>query len=322
METQAGRRPFHDVPAWLSGGLLRTTEMAALAAARMLGRGDADRVKMLAGSAMLRALEESGFAARVVLGPRGDPMLSHGSTVGVGTPAEVDLAVYPVEGASLVARGMANAISVAVAVEAGEFPSPPAVWYMDKIIAGPAARGAIELEDTIADNLRRVAFSRDARVSDLVVAVLDRPRHQELIEEIRASGARVLLLEEGEIAGALMAAMDGTGVDAMIGIGGLQETIISACAVRCLGGELQARLWPRNDEERLLAGADLDRVYGVADLSPAEVTMALTGVSGGQLLQGVWFGAHWSETHSVSMSSKLGTVRRMSTRHHRLGESG
>lgn len=322
METRAGNLPSQDVPTWLGLSLLRSTEAAALAAARLLGRADQDRVKALAGAAMLDGLESGGFSGRVVLGPRGDRILSHGSSVGIETPAEVDLAVYPVEGASLIGRGAVGAVSVAIAVPRGSFPAPPAVWYMDKIVAGPSARGAIALEDSLADNLRRIAFARDARVSDLVVAILDRPRHHDLVEEARASGARVLLLEEGEIAAAIMAALDGTGVDAMIGVGGLQETIISACAVRCLGGELQARLWPRNDEERLLAGGEATRVFGLADLAPDDISVAVTGVNGGQLLPGVWFGAHWSETHSLTMSLRQGTVRRVTTRHHRLGESG
>lgn len=322
METRAGNLPSQDVPTWLGLSLLRSTEAAALAAARLLGRSDADRVKAIAGSAMLDGLEGGGFSGRVVLGPRGDRILSHESMVGLGSSADVDLAVYPVEGAGQIARGAAGAISVAIAVPAGTFPSPPAVWYMDKIVAGPSARGAIALEDSLADNLRRIAFARDARVSDLVVAILDRPRHHDLVEEARASGARVLLLEEGEIAAAMMAALDGTGVDAMIGVGGLQETIMSACAVRCLGGELQARLWPRNDEERLLAGDEVTRVYGLTDLAPDDISVAVTGITGSPLLPGVWFGAHWSETHSLAMSLRQGTVRSMTTRHHRLGESG
>jgi fructose-1,6-bisphosphatase II len=303
-------------------GLLRATEQAAIAAARLSGRGDPDLVRTHAGTAMLEALEWLGVSGRVALGQHSDRVLALDSLVGANGPARLDLGVYPAEGASLVERGLPSAISVLVAVERGSFPNLPALGYMEKIVAGPAARGALELDDTLGDNLRRIAFARNVRLADLVIAVLDRPRHHDLIEEVRSTGARLLVLGEGEIGGAVMAASEGTGVDAMVGIGGLPETIISAALVRCLGGELQARLWPRNDEERQLAGDELDRIYGVVDLSPADVTMAVTGVSGGQLLDGVWFGAHWSETHSVSMSSKLGTVRRIATRHHRLGDSG
>lgn len=299
--------------------LVRATEAAALACARYAGRGDPDRAREAAAAAILDSLEQLGVCCRVVLGPRGDGIVSHGATMGRPSDPACDLGVYPVEGASLVARGLPGAISVLVAAEPGAFPVLPAVWYVEKIVAGPAARGALDLEDPLADNLRRIAFARDARVSDLAVAILDRPRHRELIDEVRDTGARLVLLEEGEIAGALMAATLGTGVDAMVGIGGLQETIMAACAVRCLGGELQARLWPRNDEERLLAGDELDRVYRVDDLSPEQVDVAVTGVSGGPLLRAATYGGRGAESESMTMSSYFHTVRRMRTWHQRLG---
>jgi fructose-1,6-bisphosphatase class II len=313
---------FHDLRGSLSLGLVQVTEAAALAASRLAGRGDADRVKSAAASAMLSALEELGFRGRVVLAPRGDRVLSHGSMVGPAGGPALDLAVYPVEGASVVARGLSEAISVVAAVEADTFPSLPAVWYVEKIVVGASARGAIDLDDSLTDNLRRIAFARDARVSDLVVAVLDRPRHHDILEEVRAAGARVLTLEEGEIAGAVLAAAPNSGVDAMVGIGGLQETLIAAAAVRCLGGDVQARLWPRNDEERMLAGDELEHKYGVTDLAPSDLAVAITGVTGGQLLKGVWFGATHSETHSLTMSTRRATVRSIATRHHRVGEPG
>ena len=300
--------------------LVPATEAAALASARGIGRGDSERAREAAAAAMLHALELLGICGRVVLGPRGDRILSHGATVGRPEDPHWDLGVYPLEGASLVGKGLPGAISVLVAVERGGFPVLPAVWYVEKIVAGPAARGALDLDDPLADNLRRIAFSRDARPADLAVAVLDRPRHHELIEEVRDTGARIVLLEEGEIAGALLAATQGTGIDAMVGIGGLQEALMAACAVRCLGGEIQARLWPRNDEERLLAGDQLGRVYGVADLSPEHVDCAVTGVSGGPLLQPVWFGSQGAESESLTMSSRLHTVRRIHTWHHRTGK--
>jgi fructose-1,6-bisphosphatase II len=301
--------------------LVPATEAAALASARGIGRGDSERAREAAGAAMLHALELLGICGRVVLGPRGDRILSHGATVGRPEDPHWDLGVYPLEGASLVGRGLPGAISVLVAVERGGFPVLPAVWYVEKIVAGPAARGALDLDDPLADNLRRIAFSRDARPADLAVAVLDRPRHHELIEEVRDTGARIVLLDEGEIAGALLAATRGTGIDAMVGIGGLQETLMAACAVRCLGGELQARLWPRNDEERLLAGDQLGRVYGVPDLSPEQVDCSVTGVSGGALLRPVWFGSEGAETESLAMSSRLHTVRRIQTWHQRTGRA-
>jgi len=324
--TSPGPRPepasFHDLRGSLSLGLVQVTEAAALAASRLAGRGDADRVKSSAASAMLSALEELGFRGRVVLAPRGDRVLSHGSIVGPADGPLLDLAVYPVEGASVVSRGLSEAISVVAAVEPDTFPSLPAVWYVEKIVVGASARGAIDLDDSLTDNLRRIAFARDARVSDLVVAVLDRPRHHDILEELRAAGARVLTLEEGEIAGAVLAATPNSGVDAMVGIGGLQETLIAAAAVRCLGGDVQARLWPRNDEERVLAGDDLEHKYGVTDLAPADLAVAITGITGGQLLKGVWFGATHAETHSMTMSTRRATVRSITTRHHRVGEPG
>ncbi|HYM67809.1 MAG TPA: fructose-bisphosphatase class II, partial [Patescibacteria group bacterium] len=243
-----------------------------------------------------------------------------GSVVGSGTRC-VDLGLFPVEGASQVARGASNAVSLLVAVEPGGFPELPPIWHVEKIVAGAAARGAIDLDDPIADNLRRIAFARDARVQDLTVAILDRPRHQELIASVAATGARILMLEEGDLAGAVMAAVAGTGVDAAIGIGDLHATLIAACAVKCLGGELQARLLPRNEEERSLVGDQSTRIFGVADLAPAtDISVAITGVTGSQLLPGVLFGSGYAESSSFLMSSRQATVRRMTTRHHVVGD--
>ena len=320
MEEDA-RSTYVEVGTHVMPDLVPATEAAALASARGIGRGDSERAREAAGAAMLHALEVLGICGRVVLGPRGDRILSHGATVGRPEDPHWDLGVYPVEGASLVGKGLPGAISMLVAVERGGFPVLPAVWYVEKIVAGPAARGALDLDDPLADNLRRIAFSRDARPADLAVAVLDRPRHHELIEEVRDTGARIVLLEEGEIAGALLAATRDTGIDAMVGIGGLQETIMAACAVRCLGGEIQARLWPRNDEERVLAGDQVGRVYGVVDLSPEHVDCSVTGVSGGPLLRAAWFGSQGAETESLTMSSRARTVRRIRTWHLRTGKA-
>jgi fructose-1,6-bisphosphatase II len=305
----------------LTLGLVRATEAAALDAARGLGKGDADRVRDAAASAMLESLEDLGVVAHVAFGPRDNHILSRGATVGAG-PGRIDLAAYPVEGAGLVARGLPGALSVVVAVEQGCFPRLPAVWYMDSLIAGPAARGALDLDDPLSDNLRRIAFSRDVRVSDLTVAVLDRPRHKELIQEIRSTGSRVLLIEEGEVAGALLAALDDTGVDAMVGISGLQETVIAACAVRCLGAELQAKLWPRNEEERELAADQLDQTFGVHDLAPDVIDGAVTGISGvagisDRLLKSAWYGSTWYETESIAFGTESAAMRRITTRHRR-----
>jgi fructose-1,6-bisphosphatase II len=300
--------------------LVHATEAAALACARLLGKGDPDRVSEVAGEAMRRVIEDSGLSGTVMLGSRNDPSLAHGTSL-AGGDRIFDFGLFPVEGASQVARGSANAVSIIAAVERGGFAQLPQVWYVEKMVAGPGARGAIDLDDSIADNLRRIAFARDARVQDLTVVILDRPRHREIIEEVAAAGARVRTLEEGDVAGAVMAAVPGTGIDAAIGIDGLDATLIAACAVRCLGGELQARLWPRNEEERKLIGDDPNRTYGVADLAPAaDVAVALTGVTGGQLLPGVLFGSGYAETASLMMSSRQATIRRMTTRHHVVGD--
>jgi fructose-1,6-bisphosphatase II len=311
-------RSFH-ARGELSLELVHATEAAALACARLLGKGDPDRVSEVAGEAMRRALEEAGLSGTVVLGPRDDHNLAHGSSL-AGGERVFDFGLFPVEGASQVARGSANAVSIIAAVEPGGFATLPPVWYVEKMVAGPGSRGAIDLDDSIADNLRRIAFARDARVQDLTVVILDRPRHREIIEQVAATGARVRTLEEGDVAGAVQAAIPGTGIDCAIGIDGLHATLIAACIVRCLGGELQARLWPRNEEERLLIAEAAGKCYGVADLAPAaDVAVALTGVTGGQLLPGVMFGSGYAETSSLAMSSRHATIRRLTTRHHVVG---
>jgi fructose-1,6-bisphosphatase II len=319
MEQQRETLPSFHARGELSLELVHATEAAALACARLLGKGDPDRVSEVAGEAMRRVLEESGLSGSVVLGPRDEHNLAYGSSL-AGSESIVDFGLFPVEGASQVARGSANAVSIIAAVEPGGFAKLPPIWYVEKMVAGPGARGAIDLDDSIADNLRRIAFARDARVQDLTVVILDRPRHREIIEEVAAAGARVRTLEEGDVAGAVQAAIPGTGIDCAIGIDGLQATLIAACVVRCLGGEIQARLWPRNEEERLLIGESAGRTYGVADLAPAaDIAVALTGVTGGQLLPGVMFGSGYAETSSLAMSSRHATIRRLTTRHHVVG---
>lgn len=319
MEQQRRGIPSFQARRELSLELVHATEAAALACARLLGKGDPDRVSEIAGEAMKRVLEEAGLGGRIVLGPRNDPNLASGSSV-AGDGGDLDFGLFPVEGASQVARGSANALSILAAVEPGGFAALPPVWYAEKMVAGPGARGAIDLDDSITDNLRRIAFARDARVQDLTVVILDRPRHQEIIAEVNAAGARVRTLEEGDVGGAVMAAVPGTGIDAAIGIDGLHATLIAACVVRCLGGELQARLWPRNEEERGLIGELAGRTFGVSDLVPAaDVAVAITGVTGGQLLPGVLFGSGYAETSSLLMSSRHATIRRVTTRHHVVG---
>jgi fructose-1,6-bisphosphatase II len=318
MEQQRSGIPSFAAHGELSLELVHATEAAALASAVLLGKGDAEGVSTAAGDAMRRALEQLSVKGTIVLSPRHNAALAQGATIGDGG-RPVDLGVYPVEGASQVARGHINAVSLLVAVEPGGFARLPAISQIEKFVAGPSARGAIDLDDLVADNLRRIAFARDSRVQDLTVAILERPRHQKLIADVAAAGARIRILEEGDFASAVMAAIAGSGIDAAIGIGDLHATLIAACAVRCLGGEFLARLLPRNDEERALIGDRAAHVYGLAELVPAaDIAVAITGVTGGPLLPGVTFGSGYAETTSLVMSSRHATVRRLTTTHHLL----
>src|SRR2546428_3983844 len=319
MEQQRSGIPSFEARGEVSFELVHATEAAALACAGFLGKGDAEGVSNAAGEAMRRALDRSDIAGTVVLSPRHNAAVPPGAVIGAGD-RKVDLGVYPVEGASQVARGHINAVSLLVAVEPGGFARLPAVSQVEKFVAGPGARGAIDLDDSIVDNLRRIAFARDVRVQDLTVAILERPRHQELITEVAASGARIRTLEEGDFASAVMAALPETGIDAAIGIGDLHATVIAACAVRCLGGEVLARLVARNDEERKVVGEMASHVYRIADLVPAaDIAVAITGVTGGPLLPGLTFGSGYAETSSLVMSSRHATVRRLTTHHHLAG---
>jgi fructose-1,6-bisphosphatase II len=321
MEQHKSGIPSFQLHGDLSTELLHATEAAALACSVFLGKGDAEGVSAAAGVAMREALSSMAIKGTVVLSPRQVATLPLGMTVGDGE-RKVDIGVYPVEGASQVARGHINAVSLLVAAEPGGFARLPAASQMEKFVAGPTARGAIDLDDPVADNLRRIAFARDCRVQDLTVAILERPRHQELIADVAAAGARIRILEEGDFASAVMAAISGTGIDAAIGIGDLHATLVAACAVRCLGGEMLARLLPRNDEERVLIGDRASHVYGIAELVPAtDIAVAITGVTGGPLLPGVSFGSGFAETSSLVMSSRHATVRRITTTHH-LGAAG
>jgi fructose-1,6-bisphosphatase II len=316
MEQQRSGIPSFEARGELALELVHATEAAALASAAFLGKGDPEAVSDAAGEAMRRVLESSPVSGTVVLSPRPQAHLPVGAVIGAGE-RKVDLGVYPVEGSSQVARGHINAISLLVAVEPGGFASLPAIAQIEKFVAGPQARGAIDLDDPVADNLRRIAFAYDVRVQDLTVAILERPRHQELIAEVAGAGARIRTLEEGDFASAVMAAIEGTGIDAAVGIGDLHATLIAACAVRCLGGEFAARMMPRNDDERALLGVEPARVYPLAELAPADdIAVAITGVTGGPLLGGITYGTGYAETSSIVISNRLGTFRRLTTRHH------
>lgn len=314
--------PSFEARTGLAFDLIHATEAAAIRCAALLGQGDPAGVTAAAAEAMRAALDQSQLTGTIVLSPRNETALSIGTVIGRGDRS-VDLGAHALEGASQVARGHINAVSVIVAVDPQGFAQMPAVSHLEKFVAGPESRGAIDLDDSIADNLRRIAFSRDLRVQDLTVAILERPRHQELIAEVAAAGARIRTLEEGDFASAVMAALPGTGIDAAIGTGDLHASLIAACAVRCLGGEMQARLVPRTDDERQLLGDGVSRVYTLAELAPAGgIAVSITGVSGGPLLPGVAYGSGFVETSSLLMSSRHATIRRLTTRHHVAREPG
>lgn len=317
----AGPRPrstAHDRNRGLE--LLRATEAAALAVGRWLGRGDKAGTRDAAQQAMAEALAAMPFDGRIVVGPD-DPAgpLASGRRIGAGRE-RIDLAVIPVDGVSLVSRGLTQALSIAAAAEPGGIRQPPPVAYMHKIAVGPAARGSIDITDTPENNLRRIAFAMDVHVRDLTVVMLDRPRHQALMERVREMGARIALISDGDVGAAIMAAVEGSGVDVMLGAGGTREAVLAACALRCLGGELQCRPWVRHEDEAVAvraAGYDPDAPMNMTDLVPGnEVAVAVTGVTGGGLLRGVLYHKWWAETHSLVMRARSGTIREISTRHH------
>jgi fructose-1,6-bisphosphatase II len=300
--------------------LLRATEGAALTVGRWLGRGDKTGTRDAGMQSMEDSLSGMPFDARIVIGPETEGSGLHpGRRIGAGRD-RIDMAVLPVDGVSLVSRGLTQALSIAAAAEPGGVVQPPPVAYMHKIAVGPAARGSIDITDTPENNLRRIAFAMDVRVNDLTVAMLDRPRHQALLERVREMGARVALISDGDVGAAIMAAVAGSGVDVMLGAGGTGEAVLAACALRCLGGELQCRPWVRHEEEAaaiLAAGFDPDAAMSMERLVPgADVSVAVTGITGGGLLRGVLYHSGWAETHSMVMRARTGTVREISTKHH------
>ena len=298
------------------------TESAATFAARWIGRGDKNAADQAAVDAMRLMLDTVSMRGVVVIG-EGEkdeaPMLYNGEVVGNGDGPEVDVAVDPLEGTRLTALGMPNAISVIAVAERGTMFFPGAALYMDKIAVGPAAANAIEIDDTPTENLERVAEAKGVAVNDLTVVVLDRPRHEDLIAELREAGARVNLITDGDVAPAIAAAQEGTGVDLLMGIGGTPEGVISAAAIKCLGGAMQGKLWPRSDDERqrlVDAGYDVDAVLTTDDLvSGEDLFVAATGVTSGALLRGVRVVGDRVETESIVMRSRSGTVRRILASH-------
>ena len=302
--------------------LVRVTEAAALAAARWVGRGDKDGADGAAVDAMRVVLESVPMDGIVVIG-EGEkdeaPMLFNGEKVGDGTSPLCDVAVDPIDGTTLTALGRGNALSVIAVSERGTMYDPSAVFYMDKLATGPEAADVVDITVPPRENIARVAKAKGAAREDVTVCILDRPRHEDLVRQVRDAGARIKFISDGDVAGAIMAAREGTGVDLLLGVGGTPEAIIAACALTCMGGVLQGKLWPRDDAERqkaVDAGHDLDQVLTTRDLvSTDNVYFAATGVTDGELMRGVRYRAGGAQTQSIVMRGKSGTIRLVDSWH-------
>jgi fructose-1,6-bisphosphatase II len=296
--------------------LVRATEAAALQAGRWMGRGDKNAADQAAVDAMRSALEGVAMDGVVVIG-EGEkdaaPMLYVGEHLGNGSPPLVDVAVDPIEGTALVAEGMPGSIAVVAIAQRGSLFATPGIMYMDKIVVGEAAVGAIDITASIEDNIRNVARAVDKQVADLTVVVLDRPRHAELVQRIRETGARIRSFIHGEVLAGLLTAGQDAPVDLVVGIGGAPEAVVIACMLRCTGGEIQARLWPRNDVERELVARDridLSRVHTINDLCRSDdVHFAATAITSSERLRGVQYFGWGATTHSIVMRSRSGTSR-------------
>lgn len=302
--------------------LARVTESAAIAAARLQGRGDKEAADQAAVDAMRLILESIDIDGRIVIG-EGEkdeaPMLANGERIGTGRGPKVDVAVDPVDGTTLTAAGMPGAIAVIALAEAGTMYSPGSMVYMDKIAVGPAASGMIDIDAPVAHNLAQVAKGLDKEVGDVTAIILNRPRNQPYIDAVRAAGARIRLIMDGDVAGSIATAEEESGVDILFGIGGSPEAVISAAAMTAMGGEQQCKLWARDETERQYAaenGHSLTDVLQMSDLISGEnIFFAATGITHSELLKGVRFYGHGAETHSVVMRSKTGSIRFMEARH-------
>ncbi len=302
--------------------LVRVTEAAALAAGRWIGRGDKNAADQAAVDAMRLMIDTVSMDGVVVIG-EGEkdeaPMLFNGERVGSGTGPGTDVAVDPIDGTRLTATGQPNALAVIGLAPRGAMFFPGAALYMEKIATGPEAADVIDIEAPVAENVRQVAKAKGKRPEEVAVTILDRPRHERLIAEVREVGARVFLITDGDVAGAIVAATPDAEVDLLVGIGGTPEGVIAAAALQCLGGAIQGKLYPRNDEERralLEDGFDLDRVLRTDDLvSGDDVFFAATGITDGYLLRGVRYSPDGAATHSMVMRSHSGTVRSVESKH-------
>jgi len=301
---------------------VRVTEAAALSASRLVGRGDEKQADQAAVDAMRRALNSLNIEGTVVIG-EGErdeaPMLYIGEKVGTGKGPKVDIALDPLEGTTITAKGGANALAVIAMAESGNFLNAPDV-YMDKIaVGGGLPEGVVDLDNTPEQNLKNLAKAKGADVEDLLVCILDRPRHADLIAKVRAAGARIMLITDGDVSGVIATAQPNSGVDMYVGSGGAPEGVLAAAALRCIGGQMQGRLLFRNDDEKARAQkwgiTDLNRKYGMLDLAKGNVMFAATGVTSGAMLQGVRRFHGGAVTHSLIMRSKTGTVRYVEAHH-------
>jgi fructose-1,6-bisphosphatase II len=316
-------RRTEDLDRNLALELVRVTEAAAMAAGRWVGRGDKEGGDGAAVDAMRQLINSLPMRGVVVIG-EGEkdnaPMLYNGEHVGdwTGGP-EVDVAVDPIDGTTLMSKGMPNAIAVLAVAERGAMFDPSAVFYMDKLAVGPDCADVIDIDAGVTENLRRIAKVKNTSVSDVTACILDRERHQELVHEVRQAGARIRFISDGDIAGAISAAREQSEVDVLMGIGGTPEGIVAACALKCIGGAMQAKLWPRDADERekvLAAGHDLDRVLHTNDLVKGDnAFFAATGVTSGDLLKGVRYRGSGAYTQSIVMRSKSGTIRIIDSYH-------
>jgi fructose-1,6-bisphosphatase II len=302
--------------------LVRVTETAAIAASRWIGRGEKNLADQEAVDAMRRMIGTVAMNGIVVIG-EGEkdnaPMLYNGEKVGDGSGPACDVALDPIDGTTLTAKGMNNAISVIAVSERGSMFDPSAVFYMEKLVAGPESADIVDITAPVKANLKAVAKAKHMSVSELTVVVLDRPRHDDLVRDIREAGGRIKFITDGDVAGAVMAARAGTGIDLLMGIGGTPEGIIAACAMKCLGGVIQGRLKPRSEEERERAQAanlDLNQILTTNDLvSGNDVFFAATGITDGELLQGVRFSPKGITSNSIVMRSRSQTIRLIESEH-------
>ncbi len=296
--------------------LVRVTEAAALAAARFLGQGNRNLVDGAAIGAMRSVLGSIRMDGVIVIGEGQKDqtsMLYIGENIGEKSDLKVDIAVDPIDGSNLVARGLTGAISIVVVSSRGTMHCPREFVYMNKIVTGPEARNYIDINAPVSENLKNIAQAKKRRLSELTVVVLDRPRHEKLIEDIRTTGCRVKLISDGDVAASIEAALPGRELDALMGIGGTQEGVISAAAILCLGGGIQCKAWPKDDEEKqaaIRAGINLEKVYKIEDMiSTDDIFFSATGVSSGELLKGVRYFSGGAQTQSLAMRSLSGTIR-------------